>query len=175
MPVKPTPGSEVGVAGASRLGAAGTWVSITKEADAGALRLPAASRCVAETVCGPSASGFVAVHDQAPPADTPAWQTISAPCATVSAAPGSPVPEKETVLTLVGVGTAFSVGLAMAVFTTKAFGFPDGVASSLSGSSTSVDSTCGPSASFCASGHAQLVDLIGLTMQIAFPFSVTSR
>ena len=184
-PAKVIRGLSVGVAGACSVGAAGTWVSMTNEAVAAALTFPAASCCVAETVCAPSPSGEGGMHDHAPPAETVLWHSTALPCeaatpapvlrASVTTAAGSPVPEKRMLVLLVGVGTGASVGFEIDVFTTNAFAFPEGVASSPLEKSTSTLSTCGPSASLSASAQAQFVDLIGETMQIAFPFSVTSR
>src|SRR5438067_5603171 len=174
-PAKVIRGLSVGVVGACRVGAPGTCVSMTNEAVAGALTFPAASCCVAETVCSPSGSGEGGMHDHAPPADTALWQRTALPRASVTTAAGSPVPEKRMLALLVGVGTGASVGFEIDVFTTNAFAFPQGVASSPLEKSTSTLSTCGPSPSLSASAQAQFVDLIGETMQIAFPFSVTSR
>src|SRR5437868_7200957 len=115
------------------------------------------------------------MQDHAPPAETAPWQSAVVPWATVTAAAGSPAPEKRIFVLLVGLGTGASVGFAIDVFTTNAFAFPDGVASSPLEKSTSTVSTCGPSESLSVRAQAQLVDLIGETMQIAFPFSVTSR
>src|SRR5918912_926206 len=112
-PRKVTIGSSVGVAGACSVGAAGTCVSITNDVVAAALMFPAPSCCVAETACVPSASGDGGRHDQAPPAATVAWQSIEVPCATVTTAAGSPVPEKRMLVLRVGLGTDAMVGLAI--------------------------------------------------------------
>ena len=95
------------------------------------------------------------MQDHAPPAETVAWQSAVAPWATVTAAAGSPAPEKRIFVLLVGLGTGASVGFAIDVFTTNAFAFPDGVASSPLEKSTSTVSTCGPSESLSVRAQAQ--------------------
>src|SRR6266851_943109 len=114
-PVNVTRGSAVGDCGASRVGAPGRWVSMTKVTVTAVLTFPAASCWVTEAVWVPSESvGEVQV--QLPPADTVAWQT------------GDPdrVPENTGRFTLDGVGTGSTVGAAIEVFTTKTSGFDCG-------------------------------------------------
>ena len=152
-------------------------VSMTKEILAAltSLTFPAASCCVAAIAYAPSPSGCGDMQAQTPPLETVVWQSTVAPCATVMTASGSPLPENGILVLLVGVGTAASVGFPIEVFTVNAFELPQGVASSPSDSSTSTLKMCGPSASLVESGQAQFVERIGDTMQIACPFSVTSR
>src|ERR687893_28186 len=80
-------------AGAVITGAGGATVSTVNVTVSAGETLPAASVCVAEIVCGPSANGVVGVTDHVPSAATTAVpSTVPAASVTVTVAPGSPVP-----------------------------------------------------------------------------------
>src|SRR5438132_12262712 len=88
-------------------------VSIVKEILAAltSLTFPAASRCVAAMSWSPSPSACGDMQAQARSMETVVWQSTVVPSATVTTAPGSPVPDIGLLVLLVGVDSATSGGL----------------------------------------------------------------